>query len=350
MRRCWGARRASFFQLPAKTGFATVEPARLTVAREHDASLPVQSLDDIWAGGGIVRRAAQPRQWLGYKKRAERMVRSLLRDDRPSFRDLLSWAPLIETQAYLFGTRLIELLDLMRRRVLAAAATGDNSTNALAQKYLKATAMLGRASLVTTTPGASAWLVDMAHSFTWHSWTPGLAMTRERSLWLGFIGARAAAEFGPALVEDYLGALARAKHPVTALDAICGLAAIGLRHAECRKEVVRGLKKAELPAWSPVNGASPFASAGREQALELLQSSADSMMVTWSVPSFDQDPLLYTDPGGYPLLAGLRGALAAPAWSFIAPSSATLVGLFRAARMIARAWGPNALEEKATMH
>ena len=105
--------------------------------------------------------------------------------------------------------------------------------------------LLGRLTLLATGQGSSAWLADMAKSFTWTNWTPSFPLVRERSLWLYAIGAHAAAEFGPDVLESYEAALNRHTHPAKALDNLTGVVAIGLRYAGACEAAIAVLRRSE---------------------------------------------------------------------------------------------------------
>jgi hypothetical protein len=77
------------------------------------------------------------------------------------------------------------------------------------------------------------------------NWTPSFPLVRERSLWLFAIGARAAAEFGPDVLENYATMLDRQTHPAKALDSLTGVVAIGLRHAHARDAAAAILRRCQ---------------------------------------------------------------------------------------------------------
>jgi hypothetical protein len=146
---------------------------------------------------------------------------------RRGMAELLRWAPLLERAAYRFGARCIASLHEMRRDLQGDSGSSPARGRAL-QTYWRLALANSHLSLLATAKEARTWLVDMADSFEWISWTPSLPLVQERSLWFGAVAARSAATFGDAVIEKYLRALALAGQPMRVFDAAFGLLAIAL--------------------------------------------------------------------------------------------------------------------------
>ena len=72
---------------------------------------------------------------------------------------------------------------------------------------------LSHMTLLATSAEPTAWLLDMAKSFEWHTWTPSFPLVRERMFRLALRGAWVAARFGPHLVDRYLRAIHERRTP-----------------------------------------------------------------------------------------------------------------------------------------
>src|SRR5262249_17836752 len=114
--------------------------------------------------------------------------------------------------------------------------------------------------LIASPPVERRWLADMAKSFEWVKWTPSVALVRERTLWLSAASVRSAAAFGPEVVSLYLGALARAHHPMTTFDALLGLVSIACRHERSFDDVADEIDAAHLRALDREDRYLPFTS------------------------------------------------------------------------------------------
>jgi hypothetical protein len=169
---------------------------------------------------------------------ARRLVTDLIFKDRWDYAQLAKWAPLSEVTAYDVAGRIAMSLDRMRRTVHDACALSRPDADELVIGYRTFVETLARTTLFATDAGAP-WLAEVALAFEWSKWTPSFPLIRERDLRSAAIGARAASRFGPTVVERYLNALRRARHPLFALDAIIGLTAIGLRNPGEREALLK---------------------------------------------------------------------------------------------------------------
>jgi hypothetical protein len=325
----------------SESAYVSLDRSELRLERQGASGLNREEVPQFARDNRVARSALASIRAGSMEKEAGEMVRSLLRNDRQAFRRLHSWAPLVETSAYVVVATIMQILDGMRPNMLAAIERAHPESTELVRAYLRLSAVMGRANLLATGDGSRSWLLDMARSFSWQSWTPGIAFTRERSLWLAMCGARAAAEFGPDLIDDYLQAIQRSRHPTVAMDAISGLTAIGLRHGSARQEVVRGLRDVDVPARSRYDRTVSLAEFGRNQALAVLEGKSEIDSRARGLRfAFDEDPLEFHASVGFPLLSRLPAALSARPWELIPVKSADLKpGPSRSSDMIARAWG-----------
>lgn len=133
------------------------------------------------------------------------------------FAALLRWAPLIERNAYLVALRLTAYLAALRTAI--PSLTNAEARVMRIRCWTMAT-KIGRLMLLASGREAGSWLLPMAKRQVWEQWTPSLPLTRERSLWLALIGARLAAATGEMVIDNYLAALARSRHPRIAYDAL----------------------------------------------------------------------------------------------------------------------------------
>lgn len=143
---------------------------------------------------------------------------------RQHYRVIRPWTPAVEQLSYRIGTVAAGLLDIVRPHVLGPL----RSDRSFLETYWAAMVVMGNAILLTSDAEARPWLTEMADQFVWTNWTPTFPFLRERTIWLAAIAARSAAAFGPAVIERYLDALARATEPMKAFDALFGLSAIAL--------------------------------------------------------------------------------------------------------------------------
>lgn len=191
-----------------------------------------------------LRKAAQRSSAL---QSAQRIIRAFLDPavlpDRAAAMRLLRWSSVVEIIAYRVASRATAVLDSIRPAILVRGLADDPIAHAIRRRYWLVTSLMARCILIGADRGASGWLNDMGHSFTWVSWTPSRILVRERSLWLTAIGARSAASFGSAVVDRYSDRLERVRHPVDVFDALVGLVGIGLAESAARDDIARRLAK-----------------------------------------------------------------------------------------------------------
>ncbi len=267
---------------------------------------------------------------------SRQLIMSVFEDDRQAFNQLTQWAPLIEASAFRVGAMFTANLDRMRREVLEACAVDQPDADYLAVNYRRLVDALARWTLLGT-DGASPWLAQMAAKAAWERWTPSFALVRERDRWGALIGARAASRFGPTVIDPYLEILGRARHPLHALDALVGLAAIGLQHPGERAPLVKSLddELVRLPnreTFRPDIFAIAFAEARRT----LTETTPDR----GGIASRREDPFNLDAAGRMPVFTLLATALQSPTWRFIAPArEARPIAARMARETLIRAWG-----------
>jgi hypothetical protein len=179
----------------------------------------------------------------GARKEAERLVRAfhgaaqlLSRED---FAKLARWAPLLGVEAYRHASTMQMLLD--ETRSLFRGAAHDDS--AVAWHWVQIHA-LSHSSLLGASAQPMSWLVGMARSFEWETWTPSFPLVRERLLRLAVRGAWVAARFGTGILDAYLRFVVEAPHPLRMFDAVLGSTAIVLASREHGAPLVREIERA----------------------------------------------------------------------------------------------------------
>ncbi|MGE3992085.1 hypothetical protein, partial [Pseudorhodoplanes sp.] len=160
---------------------------------------------------------------------------------RRQIRKVLEWAPILEKAAYAAGAALCASLDDIRATVVSGRLDRENERGDLMVYWWQALAF-GNLTLITTSPQARHWLVEMAEQFEWINWTPTFPLVRERSLWLAACAARSVAAFGEPVIEKYWKVLATAREAFTVFDALFGLVAIGLAHPGVAPAILIELK------------------------------------------------------------------------------------------------------------
>jgi hypothetical protein len=160
------------------------------------------------------------------------MAHSLSAND---FRTVHRWAPLLALEAYRYVASSQMLRD--ETRALLRHRANDRSL----RWYWDHVHALSHMTLLATSAEPTAWLLDMAKSFEWHTWTPSFPLVRERMFRLALRGAWVAARFGPHLVDRYLRAIHDASHPLRTFDAVLGVTAVAVATARDTTAILRGL-------------------------------------------------------------------------------------------------------------
>ena len=156
---------------------------------------------------------------------------------RTEFQSVFRWAPLIEGLAYALATCHLAALEDLREQVRAESNTTFRADEC---NYCAMTHIMAHFVLMSSDAPEHS-LIDAARSSVLNGWTPSLAFTRARTVWLAAAGAKSAAAFGPTAFECYLQVLATARHAFQIFDALFGLTAIALSHDHAREEVLQAV-------------------------------------------------------------------------------------------------------------
>ena len=237
--------------LPLQAGWLRITPNEATIFRKRlpaDRDTPTHGYKDLFDLASQLSDGGSRNALESELKTARRLVMSLLSDNRQNFSELLGWAPLVEVSVYMLTPYLLEGLERMRPHVRIALTSVQPNADKLPGYYRESVHLLGRAMLLATDGGGS-WLASMADAAISGHRIPSFPMTRERDLWSVLIGARAASRFGPSAIDRYLEVFGRASQPIRTLDALVGLAAIGLSHPETRATLIKLLdaERAKIP-------------------------------------------------------------------------------------------------------
>jgi hypothetical protein len=198
---------------------ASIEARRAPFPMAHDARKTAQQLLEPFLG----RTTALP--------------------SRAQFQKLAPWRLQLERAAYRCAAVASAVADERRRQLLVGQSGTHPRAVATFEPYWSLIHSIGHLTLFACGRGVRQWMAEMASTFPWVRWTPSFPLTRERTLWLSLCGARAAAAFGPDVVDSYLGALAAAIHPFKTFDALLGLTSIGLAHHSVLKQITQEVRR-----------------------------------------------------------------------------------------------------------
>jgi len=305
-------------ELPLAAGWIWLSADRLSVTRimpEDHALLARRSFGDLLADPTFAADPAERALLEAAHGEARDLVVSLMDDDRARFDALREWAPLIEAGVYRATVMLGDALDQQRRSLRLALSSGGSDVDAMLANYRRLVDILGRMTLLATETPAK-WRASMATRFVWQAWTPSFPTVRERDEWSALIGARAAALFGTAVIEGYFNALARARHPTMALDALLALTAIGLAHPAERAPITRALARDRANLPNRATARLDMVAVGYAEAERTL---VDGKAVPQPTFSRAADAFAFDRAGGLPIFGRIVGALDAEPWRFIAP-------------------------------
>lgn len=276
-----------------------------------------------------------------YGRDADRLIQSLLRGERGRWPEIVEWAPVIEMPAYSASARLAQFLDAGREEARVSLAAGRPEASVQVQRYWAMARLMARLTLLSTTPGATRWLVGVARTVAWIRWTPSYPLVRERTLVLALVGARAAAAFGPEVLDGYVGALGRAPSALAGLDAVLGLAVLAIVHPPTRPAVDRALRRSleARPLRDPDD--AEVLALGINQALLVIAEGDDPHADrTFQAAKPLEHPFAFVD-GRCAALTHLRAALRAPA-PLLLPAGGEGHGRSDVAEAVfRRAWGPS---------
>ena len=198
-----------------------------TLAGEGRPLVPVVDLRETLRESPALAETARARlRESGAQSEAERLVRAFQRDahnySADDFVNLSRWAPLLAHQAYVHTAATQMVIDQTRDLVPKRP-----SEIALRERWNLMHA-LSHSTLLATSANPTTWLVEMADSFKWQTWTPSFPLVRERVHRLAMRGAWAAARFGTGVVDRYLRVVMEGRQPLHCFDAVLGTTAIAL--------------------------------------------------------------------------------------------------------------------------
>ena len=351
--------------LPSGNGWMVLGAHGVQFTQEYPSRLAQISLEALSTDDRAISFLRNPGASRRYDDRTKAILDEVARPDRldvrEAFKDLLDWAPLLAPIAYRMVARIAMLLDLMRPGIRDTLRWTSVDAVQSRLHYWRLLALLGRLTLLST-HGSQPWLADMANSFPWRNWTPTFTLLRERSLWHCAIAGRAAAAFGPGVLDAYSMMLDRVTHPAKALDCLVGLTSIGLRHGGARTHVASLLdQRRSRLSRRAVTDIELFL-IGFDQALELLavaevgsRSGALRGKQTLSPSALIlADPFDHGIDRRFPALEILPAALSARSWEFLpgtsigarhrnSPADPDIVEMFR------RAWVDGGETERSAL-
>jgi hypothetical protein len=185
--------------------------------------------------------------WLSIKRSnsreyAESLTNLLVRNpeilDRETFKQLFRWRHLYAPSAYRWVTLASLLLDENRKAFKQTVLKREMQQRHVLKEYQRLLNM-ARALLCLACSGPDdTWISEMALSFSWQTWTPSIALSRERSMLAALQSATAASAFGAAVIDNYLIRIERADSLLHIYDAVLGLTSIANRYRTCIDRVL----------------------------------------------------------------------------------------------------------------
>jgi hypothetical protein len=267
----------AMIRLPRSATWLEIGPRR--VGAVHRA--PVEDIVEIRSDEAIEADEKLREVFVGAMARAKavqqarRLLRPLFDTSKPPTREhirsLLKWSPVIEHDAYQYCAHATLALDSLRPVILKEIGSTSAMQSSRLVEYWNCVHAMGHLTLLASTPGARPWLVEMAESFVWVSWTPTFPLLRERTLWLAALAARSAIAFGEPVIEKYMACLAISTHAMKSFDAIFGLVAIALDQPNLAGDLVTELVKLQgILARQPFPHGS-YTNRAIETAVEVLR-------------------------------------------------------------------------------
>jgi hypothetical protein len=340
-----------------------VDGSSVTALREQPELLPTVDMAELLdSAGGIAYTLRKALESTPASADAAALINSLYGSelpDRETIRILHEWTPLLEQGAYGGSAAVLASLDDMRPRVLALAGSEKAPRDPDILSYWRQAHAMANLVLLATDTGAQPWLAEMAQQFAWTNWTPTYPLFRERSVWLAACAARSAAAFGESVVAKYLDALAAARNPFKAFDALFGLAAIGLAWSTSAPSILaelrlrrRLIELQSIPYGDIVSMAyddaiavlSGKGTAERQAVLEFagIKWRSKSSRGLATREALSQDPAKFSDTGHFIGFAILSFALETPTENFypqaVVPMPERQFGMWDAVEAVRRAW------------
>lgn len=196
---------------------------------------------------------------------------------RQAFESVARWAPLIAKPAYRMATRSISMLDTLRDDALRATPGPTDPKPTALSIYYGVLLTSAHLILLASPPGGQPWMADMARTFTWVNWTPSFSLLRERTLWLAAASIRAAAAFGPGVIDPYVEKLSRGGHPVSLCDALAGLVAVACSYERSFDVISKQIDEAHDAALYREDPYLPLTLSAFHSAKEALRLKASGL-------------------------------------------------------------------------
>jgi hypothetical protein len=263
----------TLIRLPSGAGLEVSKDGRVEPS-QRDKLTSGQLLNDLVLGSSEIRRLVQQTKPRAVAKAQATLSPLFVPGHLPTrvqFDAFRRWAPLVCMPAYRFVTRAVDELQDWRAAARQEAASGMMGDTVIA-RYYAMVHTIAHLQLACSATQPTAWLSDMAHSFTWINWTPTTTLVRERTVWLTAAAAKVAVAFGPGVVDPYVEALRRADHPIKIFDAVFALVAIALAYGETLDTVEQELARA-AQAPPTVRAGSEFVMFSIQAALEALKTA-----------------------------------------------------------------------------
>lgn len=336
--RVLAGRKVLLLILPLRAGWARVSSEQLSISRElpSDCSdVELTSYLELLDSTAVSAATDDTGALAAANEIARNLVVSLFQEDRLNFSRLMEWAPVIESSAHTFASKIVATLDEMRRTVHEACVNNRPDADQFASSYRRLVDALGRATLLSSNFG-SHWLSEAAASFDWTSWTPSFPLMRERDLRSAAIAARTASRLGPHVLEKYLAALRKAQDPLIAVDALVGITAIGLRYPVERAALIGSLDADLEHRFDRSVLAPELVARGYLEARWQLTDGISDMNASLSPRA---DALALDSKGRMLIFRDLATAIDGPVSKFVASSSSASSATPSGARKIfLRAW------------
>ncbi|MFN3513802.1 MAG: hypothetical protein ACK41C_12195 [Phenylobacterium sp.] len=162
---------------------------------------------------------------------------------RSQFAALAELMPLAAPWALKASARAAALVEQLRPSLLGAFASSGQASSTRLLDYWLLIHVSAHLALLAISCGPHDWLKPLLASVQPKAWTPSLAFTRERTLWLAAAGARVAAGFGSAAADVYFSVLDGTPPLGRVFDAVVGLLAIAKAHPKETDWILNALEE-----------------------------------------------------------------------------------------------------------
>ncbi|SFU25902.1 hypothetical protein [Paraburkholderia aspalathi] len=219
-------------------GCATFFPASLTLPKDTLVSMGDQKRERLWAS--IKRSNA----FIDAQVLVNSLIRRSEAVDREMFERIYKWRHLFAASSYKWVTVASMMIDTSRKGYKQAVLKREMRQRYVLREYQNLVRAMGALISLACTGPDTAWLSEMAMSFPWHTWTPSLVLSRERSMLSAVQAGSAASQFGPEVISRYLERIGGKESPLVIYDAVLGLTAIATRHRTHIDEILERMSRA----------------------------------------------------------------------------------------------------------